>query len=397
MTTQHLAPALAITILLPTLAAAAEDLPPAIRMSAACAPVGTRAPSNAPTITAESEQKTLYSVGEEVAVGTDANHRVQVGQRFYVRRPMASRGAPRAQHTIGWLRIVKASGSTATALIDFACDAVAVGDHLEPYVEPVLPPSVDRTDATGTPDRLKPARVLYGNDGRQLGGDRDFMLANAGRNRGVAPGARYAVYRGTGAPGELEPAFGEAVVVSVFADSSLLRITEAHGAVSAGDTIVPRVGGGTLLAAHAAADWQQVPQTEGLGEGSLPAGSRSLDESAEPIQTVSFEDVSFDFDRYTLKGPALALLDHALEVLHENPTLRIRIEGYSCNIGTAKYNLALGARRAKTVHDYLVRHGVTADRLTTTSYGEAQPKYDNTRKETRRLNRRAALVVNIQR
>jgi OOP family OmpA-OmpF porin len=74
----------------------------------------------------------------------------------------------------------------------------------------------------------------------------------------------------------------------------------------------------------------------------------------------------------------------------------LTIEGHTCNIGTAEYNLALGERRAKAVRDYLVSRGVAADRLNTVSFGEEQPKYDNSREETRRLNRRAALVVRLQ-
>ena len=76
--------------------------------------------------------------------------------------------------------------------------------------------------------------------------------------------------------------------------------------------------------------------------------------------------------------------------------LRVEIEGHTCSIGTAEYNLALGDRRANAVKDYLVSRGVTADRLRTVSYGEERPKYDNSREETRRLNRRAALVVNLR-
>ena len=82
--------------------------------------------------------------------------------------------------------------------------------------------------------------------------------------------------------------------------------------------------------------------------------------------------------------------------MREDATLRIEIEGHTCNIGTAEYNLALGDRRANAVQDYLVSRGVTADRLRTVSYGEERPKYDNAREETRRLNRRAALVVNLR-
>ena len=48
------------------------------------------------------------------------------------------------------------------------------------------------------------------------------------------------------------------------------------------------------------------------------------------------------------------------------------------------------------MRDYLVSRGVPAARLETRSYGEERPKYDNAREETRRLNRRAALVVRVQ-
>jgi outer membrane protein OmpA-like peptidoglycan-associated protein len=91
------------------------------------------------------------------------------------------------------------------------------------------------------------------------------------------------------------------------------------------------------------------------------------------------------------------VLDEAVAALRDDATLRIQIEGHTCNIGTAEYNLALGDRRANAVRDYLVSRGVAANRLTTISYGEERPKYDNSREETRRLNRRAALTVNLTR
>jgi peptidoglycan-associated lipoprotein len=115
-----------------------------------------------------------------------------------------------------------------------------------------------------------------------------------------------------------------------------------------------------------------------------------------PVRTYTFEDVYFDFDRYSLRPEATRVLDEAITAMRENTTLRIEIEGHTCNIGTAEYNLALGDRRANAVKDYLVSRGITADRLRTISYGEERPKYDNSREETRRLNRRAALTVNLR-
>jgi outer membrane protein OmpA-like peptidoglycan-associated protein len=115
------------------------------------------------------------------------------------------------------------------------------------------------------------------------------------------------------------------------------------------------------------------------------------------VKTYSFDDVYFDFDRSTLRPDALKILDGAVEAMKADSTLNLTIEGNTCNIGTAEYNLALGERRANVVRDYLTSQGIAASRLRTVSYGEEKPKYDNDREETRRLNRRAVLVVRLER
>jgi outer membrane protein OmpA-like peptidoglycan-associated protein len=155
---------------------------------------------------------------------------------------------------------------------------------------------------------------------------------------------------------------------------------------------------------------RQSPWTAPMQEGPVPVtievrdskGATATD--AVTIQVVGpavrefvFEDVHFDFDRYSLRPEATRALDEAIKSLQENAQLRLELEGHTCNIGTAEYNLALGERRAMAVRDYLTSRGIGADRLRTVSYGEERPKHDNSREETRRLNRRAALVVRVQR
>ncbi len=115
------------------------------------------------------------------------------------------------------------------------------------------------------------------------------------------------------------------------------------------------------------------------------------------VREITFEDVHFDFDRYSLRPEAVRTLDEAVTVLQQNADVRVEIEGHTCNIGTGEYNLALGERRANAVRDYLVSRGISAERFRTVSYGEERPKYDNAREETRRLNRRAALLVRLVR
>ena len=126
------------------------------------------------------------------------------------------------------------------------------------------------------------------------------------------------------------------------------------------------------------------------------SASVNISVTRPPVRTYTFEDVYFDFDRYSLRPEATRILDEAVNAMRQDNTLRLTIEGHTCNIGTAEYNLALGNRRANAVRDYLVSRGVSTDRLSTVSYGEERPKYDNAREETRRLNRRAAMVVRLQ-
>ena len=115
-----------------------------------------------------------------------------------------------------------------------------------------------------------------------------------------------------------------------------------------------------------------------------------------PPREYAFEDVHFDFDRYTLRPGAVRILDEAIAAMTDDAALSLTIQGHTCNIGTSEYNQALGERRATAVSDYFSSRGIAAERLLTVTFGEEQPLHDNAREETRRLNRRAALVVRLQ-
>ena len=141
----------------------------------------------------------------------------------------------------------------------------------------------------------------------------------------------------------------------------------------------------------------QVTVTVDDGKGGTASDAVTIQVIKPAVKEVVFEDVHFDFDRYSLRPEATRLLDEVVRALQDNPDLKIQIEGHTCNIGTAEYNLALGDRRATAVRDYLATRGIDTNRLQTVTYGEERPKYDNSREETRRLNRRAALTVRLQR
>ena len=83
--------------------------------------------------------------------------------------------------------------------------------------------------------------------------------------------------------------------------------------------------------------------------------------------------VYFDFDQYTLRDDAKAVLDRQAQWLQRYPQVMIRIEGNADERGTREYNLALGARRAESVRAYLSSRGIAGGRISTISYGKERP------------------------
>ena len=88
---------------------------------------------------------------------------------------------------------------------------------------------------------------------------------------------------------------------------------------------------------------------------------------------VALPIIYFDFDKSNLKQPAVAKLDNVADFMSKNADANIRIEGHCDERGTSEYNLALGDRRANSAKKYLVDLGVSAERLSTISYGEEKP------------------------
>jgi peptidoglycan-associated lipoprotein len=129
---------------------------------------------------------------------------------------------------------------------------------------------------------------------------------------------------------------------------------------------------------------------EGLGSGS------SLDLAREGQALAEdgvLKDVHFAFDSSELDEMGRSTIDDNLVWLRDNPNARVEIEGHCDSRGTIEYNLALGARRARAVQEYLVTQGVAADRLTTISYGKELQLCQEETEECWARNRRAHSVV----
>ena len=81
----------------------------------------------------------------------------------------------------------------------------------------------------------------------------------------------------------------------------------------------------------------------------------------------------FETDSSELTEQARATLDKQAQWLNNYNRYAFTIEGHADERGTREYNIALGARRAQTVREYLVSRGIAAQRMRTISYGKERP------------------------
>lgn len=113
----------------------------------------------------------------------------------------------------------------------------------------------------------------------------------------------------------------------------------------------------------------------------------------EPNATIVLKNIFFDVNKYDLKPESTAELDKVVEFLHDNPALKIQINGHTDNVGTPQDNQALSNNRAKAVVNYLITRGIDPKRLAYKGYGETQPVADNNTPEGRAQNRRTELKI----
>ena len=104
-----------------------------------------------------------------------------------------------------------------------------------------------------------------------------------------------------------------------------------------------------------------------------PVGSRIVPGSEQDFVINVGDRVYFDLDQYAIRADAQPVLAAQASWLSRYSAVQIRIEGNCDERGTHEYNLALGARRANSVRDFLVAHGVSPARINTISYGKEKP------------------------
>jgi peptidoglycan-associated lipoprotein len=118
--------------------------------------------------------------------------------------------------------------------------------------------------------------------------------------------------------------------------------------------------------------------------------------TADELWRRSVFDAYFDFNKADIRSDARDALGKTADYLRNNPAIRATIEGHCDERGSTEYNLALGDRRASAVKQYLVSLGISADRLTTVSFGKEKPFCMQSTEDCYQQNRRGHFVRSKQ-
>lgn len=127
-----------------------------------------------------------------------------------------------------------------------------------------------------------------------------------------------------------------------------------------------------------------------------PDSTYNVDIPLQPIElnaSIVLKNIFFDSKMFELKTESTTELDKVVQLLKDNPTLKIEISGHTDTIGKAEDNLQLSEKRAQSVVKYLALKGIAPERLSSKGYGATQPIASNNTEEGRSQNRRTELKI----
>jgi outer membrane protein OmpA-like peptidoglycan-associated protein len=110
-------------------------------------------------------------------------------------------------------------------------------------------------------------------------------------------------------------------------------------------------------------------------------------------KTVIINNIYFNFDKTSLKEASFPELDRLVDLMVQNPGIKIDIIGHTDSKGSDDYNLTLSEGRAQSVMKYLIEKGIAKKRMTATGMGESSPISSNDTDAGRAQNRRVEFTI----
>jgi outer membrane protein OmpA-like peptidoglycan-associated protein len=109
---------------------------------------------------------------------------------------------------------------------------------------------------------------------------------------------------------------------------------------------------------------------------------------------LQLRNIQFDHNSYALTKYSYSELDKLVKLMQDNPSMQIELSAHTDDVGSDGYNLRLSQRRGESAMKYLLRNGISPDRIVAKGYGKTKPLVPNTSDENRAINRRVEFTIN---
>jgi len=109
-------------------------------------------------------------------------------------------------------------------------------------------------------------------------------------------------------------------------------------------------------------------------------------------QVIKMDSIVFELNKYYLKKESIPILEQVVRVMKSQSDLKLEIKGHTDSTGGSEYNKKLSRKRADSVADFLVKNGISPERVTSEGYGFDFPVADNSTESGRSKNRRTEFV-----
>ncbi|RZP21135.1 MAG: hypothetical protein EVA26_07360, partial [Burkholderiaceae bacterium] len=147
---------------------------------------------------------------------------------------------------------------------------------------------------------------------------------------------------------------------------------------------------------------QNRQKANGVGSDRIKNSAEILSQDLSPkaVSEISLGEydgfepsVYFDYDRFDVKPLYVEVIKKIAQIMRENRTSKILLEGHSDERGTREYNVALGHKRAESVAKALEAEGINRQRMETVSFGEEDPADNSPNEKGWAKNRRCDLIL----
>ena len=125
-------------------------------------------------------------------------------------------------------------------------------------------------------------------------------------------------------------------------------------------------------------------------------GCPELKREVKTLLEKAMQGIEFETGKSTILPSSYPLLDQIAQTFIDNPSYIIEVQGHTDNVGDPESNMKLSQDRADAVLLYLVKKGVSSDRLTSVGYGQEQPIADNSTKAGKQKNRRVQFKITFE-